>query len=412
MDAEDPSSERKNIKSMRLQDRRRMCSRYRCRLFGMTSLVTATLACLYVFDLTLPSLSLAPTKEWWGRVHMNLPASISGTTQKPRPALTNVSDVTNITSTVSVAAVTNISTNAPEPQWEDPGPYCVAYPRRYRFVLDEPDACRAQNPFLVLMVPVAPQEWVARDAIRRTWGKERLVQGKRVLLFFVLGLPGGAEPGGAELGGAGAEPERVQKELRKERAVHRDLLQADFRDSYYNLTIKTIMIQEWVASRCPGAPYGMKIDSDMFLNVDNLVAMLLAFPEPRRNYITGMLTKDGPVVRDPRSKWYLPVEVYPEPTFPSYPLGMGYVFSTDLSRRIVDVSRKMKPVYIEDAHLGMCLKRLGVSPTHPPRLALFKVYQPKPYDRCHYAKAITTILDSPQMLVDYWEDLQKPGPPC
>ncbi|XP_061077235.1 beta-1,3-galactosyltransferase 1-like [Conger conger] len=377
----------------------------------MMFLVIATLLCLYVSDLTLRPRSLVPTKDWWNRVHVNLTVSIHGndnSIQKATPGLTNIIDVpntkvikvANASNAVNISTVTNIFTKTPEPQWEDPGPYRVAYPRRYRFVLDEPDACRKENPFLVLIVPVAPQEWVARDAIRRTWGKERLVLGKTLLLFFMLGLP------------SGAEPEKLQKELHREQAVHRDLLQADFQDSYYNLTIKTIMIQEWVATRCPGAPYGMKIDSDMFLNVHNLVRMLQGFSKPMHNYITGMLTKNGPVSRDPRSKWYLPLEAYPDPTFPSYPLGMAYVFSTDLCKKIVDVSKQMKPVYIEDVHLGMCLKRLGISPKHPPRGSLFKVYQPKPYNRCHYAKAITTILDSPKMLISYWEDLQKPDPPC
>ena len=362
----------------------------------MMFLVIATLLCLYVSDLTLPPRSMAPTKEKQERARV----SIYGTTQKASPGLTNAIDVTNVPSAANISIVGKIVTKTPEPQWEDPGPYRVAYPRGYRFVLDEPNACRKENPFVVLMVPVAPHGWVARDAIRRTWGKERLVLGEKVLLFFMLGLP------------SGAQPAQLQGELHRERAVYRDLLQGDFQDSYYNLTIKTIMIQEWMATRCPGAPYGMKIDSDMFLNVHNLILMLQGFPKPRHNYITGMLTQNGSVLRDPRSKWYLPLEVYPDPNFPSYPLGMGYVFSTDLSKKIVDVSKQMKPVYIEDAHLGMCLKRLGISPMQPPKGSLFKVYQPKPYNRCHYVKAITTILDSPKMLLSCWEGLQKPGPPC
>ncbi|KAF7649044.1 hypothetical protein LDENG_00148130 [Lucifuga dentata] len=57
----------------------------------------------------------------------------------------------------------------------------------YQFILDEPDRCQQQSPFLVLMVPVAPQNKEARDAIRQTWGKETIVLGQVVSHYFLLG---------------------------------------------------------------------------------------------------------------------------------------------------------------------------------------------------------------------------------
>lgn len=69
--------------------------------------------------------------------------------------------------------------------------YHLGYPRNYHFIVDEPDKCNTQTPFLVLIVPVAPGNLAARDAIRRTWGNETLVQGKKVQTLFMLGLPGG-----------------------------------------------------------------------------------------------------------------------------------------------------------------------------------------------------------------------------
>ncbi|KAJ8383055.1 hypothetical protein SKAU_G00038330 [Synaphobranchus kaupii] len=285
-------------------------------------------------------------------------------------------------------------------KFQTPGPYHVAYPHDYVFVLDEPDACSAENPFLLLIVPVAPKNRVARDAIRRTWGNESLVLGKTVRLFFLLGLPGGE---GSEW---------LQADVARERAEHHDLLQGDFLDSYHNLTIKTMMMLEWVASRCPNASYAMKIDSDMFLNVRNLVKMLLDPKTPKRNYITGLVARNRPALRDKNSKWYMPVDVYPDSTYPPYLLGMGYVFSTDLPKKLVDVSKQIKPLYIEDVQLGICLKKLGVKPTEPPSHTLFQVYMPVPYNRCHYASVITTILDGPARLLQCWGDLHKTNPPC
>uniref|UniRef100_A0A4W5M193 Hexosyltransferase n=1 Tax=Hucho hucho TaxID=62062 RepID=A0A4W5M193_9TELE len=279
-----------------------------------------------------------------------------------------------------------------------PGPYHVEYPSDYIFILDEPEKCREQNLFLVLMVPVAPYNRDAREAIRSTWGSQNLVFGNKVHLFFLLGLP------------SGEETEQLQEKVLQESKEHQDLLQSNFLDSYKNLTIKTMVMMEWLSSRCPNASYAMKIDSDMFLNVHNLVYMLLLHA-PKQNYMTGMVAIGAAVLRDPSSKWYLPKEVFPEPAYPPYALGLGYVFTLDLPRKLVEASRHVKAVYIEDVYLGLCIRHLGIQPINPPSWSLFQGYAGA-QDRCHYMAVITTILDTPQELLDVWRDLHQPGPVC
>lgn len=66
--------------------------------------------------------------------------------------------------------------------------YFVAYPHRYSFILDEPNRCREESPFLVLMIPVAPDNREARDTIRNTWVKETTVLSQVVSHYFLLGL--------------------------------------------------------------------------------------------------------------------------------------------------------------------------------------------------------------------------------
>eukprot|EP00064_Thunnus_orientalis_P018225 superscaffoldBa00004123_g18319 len=270
----------------------------------------------------------------------------------------------------------------------------LAYPRNYHFIMDNAEVCKNKTPFLVLMVPVAPQNVDARDAIRKTWGKENLVQGEVVFTLFMLGLAGGAHI-----------------DLEQENQQHHDLIQSNFMDTYLNLTVKTMVIMDWLATRCPTAAYAMKIDSDMFLNIDNLVIMLKMPGIPKLNYLTGMLMWNRPVVRSKASKWYVPEEMYPDPKYPTYTLGMGYVFSNDLPEKFVNISKSIKPFNIEDAYIGMCMKKLGLTPTSPPNPSQFKAYNTK-YNRCEYSKIITYILGSSQELVNYWTDLKRPGPPC
>ncbi|XP_059399579.1 beta-1,3-galactosyltransferase 1-like [Carassius carassius] len=268
----------------------------------------------------------------------------------------------------------------------------VAHPSNYHFILDEPDKCSQWDPFLVFMVPVAPHQVEARKAIRSTWGNESSVQGKAVLTLFLVGLTGGPE---------------AQQKLEEESRQHRDLVQSNFVDSYFNLTIKTMVIMDWLATRCPRAAYAMKIDSDMYIGLENLMSLLLAPNTPRQNYITGYMMWNRPVIRNKNSKWYVSEELYPEPKYPTYLLGMGYVFSNDLSGKIVEASKKVKPFNIEDAYVGACLKQLGIAPSSPPDPSQFRAYLGQ-YKREGFLRVITTILGSPQQLIDIWKDLKKP----
>lgn len=265
--------------------------------------------------------------------------------------------------------------------------------------MDDTELCKNHTPFLVLMVPVAPHNVDARNAIRQTWGNKSVVQGEVVLTLFMLGLA------------SGDNAEQMHKTLMEENLKHHDLIQSNFLDTYLNLTIKTMVIMDWLATHCPTAAYAMKVDSDLFLNIDNLVIMLQKPDTPKEEYLTGYLMVNRPVLRSKNSKWYVPEELFPEPTYPPYTLGMGYVFSNDLPGKLVEASKAITPFNIEDAYVGMCMKKLGLSPKSPPDPSQFKAYNTK-YDRCEYSKIITYILGSAKELLEYWADLKKPGAPC
>lgn len=273
----------------------------------------------------------------------------------------------------------------------------MEYPYEYYFVINEPKTCEQQKPFLVLMVPVAPHNRAHRDVIRSTWGGESLVLDKVVKLFFLLGLQ------------TGEGAEQIQDQLLQESKEHRDLIQSDFLDCYKNLTIKTMVMLEWLDSYCSSASYAMKIDSDMFLNLSNLVRMLLN--APKTNYMTGLVAREAAVLRDKSSKWYVPEELYSNPTYPPYALGLGYVLSLDLPKKLVEASRHVKPIYIEDVFLGFCMQHLGMEPTDPPSGGLYHVF-PVDYSRCAYSRLVATTTHEHTDRVKDWNDFIKPGAYC
>ncbi|XP_051275057.1 beta-1,3-galactosyltransferase 2 [Dicentrarchus labrax] len=277
--------------------------------------------------------------------------------------------------------------------------YFVAYPQHYHFILDEPNRCQQERPFLVLLIPVAPQNREARDTIRNTWGKETTVLGQVVRHYFLLGLSKEED---------GSEP--LKEQVLQESQKHHDILQSNFLDSYNNLTIKTMVMFEWLTSHCPNTSYAMKIDSDMFLNVHRLVDILLK--APRHLYMTGMVARGAAVLRDHNSKWFLPVSAFAESVYPPYVLGLGYVFSLDLPKRILEASEHVKAVYIEDVYVGLCMRHLGIAVTDPPHGGLFKAFAPYFTYNCYWTSVITTILQNSKQLSDVWETYQTQNKSC
>ncbi|XP_056304352.1 beta-1,3-galactosyltransferase 2 [Danio aesculapii] len=270
----------------------------------------------------------------------------------------------------------------------------VAHPSNYHFIIDEHEKCKQNNPFVVLMVPVALYQIEARSAIRSTWGNETTVKGKAVLTLFLVGLT------------VGADSEKVQQQLEEESRQHRDLIQSSFVDSYFNLTIKTMVMMDWLATRCPQATFSMKVDSDMYINLENLMTLLLRPELPRRNYITGFLMWDQPVNRNKKSRYYVSEELYPDTKYPTYVLGVAYVFSNDLPKKLVEASKDVKPFNIEDAYIGACLKQIGVKPSRSPDPSQFRTYMknPKHHD---LSKVITTIARSPKQIVEFWKSVKR-----
>ena len=277
-----------------------------------------------------------------------------------------------------------------------PGPYSVEYPYDYHFSINQPEKCNQLRPFVVLIVPVGPENTAHRINIRNTWGNQTLVQGKVVSVFFLLGRP--------SVGNAA----KIQQQVTDESKAYGDLLQSDFLDCYKNLTIKTMVMMEWLQTYCTNATYAMKIDSDMFLNLQNLISMLST--AKKENYMTGLVAHGAAVLRDKRTKWYLPPSAFPETQYPPYALGLGYVFSMDLPKKILEASRHVRTVYIEDVYLGLCMRHLHIRPTDPPA---YKFYVfPLKYNRCSFSRIIATTIKPTTNVRVNWKDFTRPGPYC
>ncbi|XP_067896151.1 beta-1,3-galactosyltransferase 5-like [Heterodontus francisci] len=253
------------------------------------------------------------------------------------------------------------------------------------FLIIPQSNCGDDPPFLVYLVTVSQSQWKERDAIRQTWGRNQRTDGKRTVGYFLLGYN-----------------TWYQSTILNESFYYMDIIQKNFTDTYNNLTLKVLMGIEWVHKFCPSVSFVMKTDSDMFVNTYYLTELLSA--KNRTHFYTGFIKDKEKPIRYSPSKWYLAKEEYPHSTYPPFCSGTGYVFSGDLAEKIITVSKQIPILKLEDVYIGLCFKKLNVTPV--------ELYPNQPFhDRkvkfsiCNFHKLVTSHGVSPTELLIYWRTL-------
>ncbi len=62
--------------------------------------------------------------------------------------------------------------------------------------------------------------------------------------------------------------------VERESALFGDLVQGDFEDTYYNLTLKTISGMRWVVEKCPKSRFYFLVDDNVYVSPKNLLRLL------------------------------------------------------------------------------------------------------------------------------------------
>ncbi|XP_061594509.1 N-acetyllactosaminide beta-1,3-N-acetylglucosaminyltransferase 3-like [Cololabis saira] len=229
--------------------------------------------------------------------------------------------------------------------------------RHYPMLLDTPDKCggagQSGDVFLLLVVKSSPGNYDRREVLRKTWAAERLHNGVWIRRVFISGTSG-----------AGFEKERLNKLLEMEQREYSDILQWDFSDTFYNLTLKQILFLEWMERNCPKARFLLNGDDDVFAHTDNMVTYLQSLTDNNGNkhLYTGHLIQNVGPIRSPRSKYFIPVQVQESASYPPYCGGGGFLLSGYTAMVIYRMSKSITILPIDDVYLGMCLAKAGLSP--------------------------------------------------
>lgn len=197
------------------------------------------------------------------------------------------------------------------------------------------------------------------------------------------------------------ENDSKQQEIVKEAQSYGDILQEDFLDSYNNLTLKSIMLLKWVNNVCgTNVKYVLKVDDDTFVNVPNLIHILIGGTVPVYNTTLKFydsktlltLHKDQPIMKtkdlllgylfcgakpvaDATSKWYTPYYLYKQDQYPPYLSGTAYLLSLSVVRKLYEQALETPYFHLEDVYItGICASKRKIKRIHSP---LFYFSSPK-----------------------------------
>lgn len=221
--------------------------------------------------------------------------------------------------------------------------------RYFPMTFNHPETCAGEVYLLMVIKSVATQH-DRREVIRKTWGKERVLDGKRIKTLFLLGKPSNE-----------AERANHQKLVEYEDYIYGDILQWDFLDSFFNLTLKETHFLKWFHIYCPTVRYVFKGDDDVFVNVKNIFEYLESSSQEKNLFVGDVIFNARPI-RNKENKYYIPEALYNKNVYPPYAGGGGFLMDGTLARRLHWVSDTLELYPIDDVFLGMCLEVLQVTP--------------------------------------------------
>jgi beta-1,3-galactosyltransferase 1 len=222
---------------------------------------------------------------------------------------------------------------------------------------------------LLIGVMSKTTNYYARMAIRTTWALFARDFGARVL--FVLGC----DP----------TPE-VNQRIQAEDNEYGDILQLDFVDHYYNLTLKSLALLAFAQDHCSQAENVFKIDDDVLPNWPMLLRDWKQLLDPtnpnqdeneddrdrisvHRNYLLCNEHAEIGPIRDPNNKWYAPHALYNRQLYPSYCAGPIYMLSKNAITSLMKVLPSTELFYLEDVFVTGILREkapeVKLIPTDP-----------------------------------------------
>ncbi|XP_029298115.1 N-acetyllactosaminide beta-1,3-N-acetylglucosaminyltransferase 2 [Cottoperca gobio] len=292
--------------------------------------------------------------------------------------------------------------------------------RDYATVLQPDGACGAgaeqekEPPLLLMAIKSTESHFKNRQAIRQTWGRAGWVAGQKwnsrdggyVRRVFLLG-----KEDTEELGVDSSEF------LQMESKRYGDILQWDFRDIFFNLTLKDVLFWSWFSRSCSRTRFVFKGDDDVFVNTPVMLTYLkdqLKKPQAHKtmeDFMVGDVIAAASPKRDNKSKYFIPDSFY-KGLYPMYAGGGGVVYSGLLAKRLHNMSKRVNLFPIDDVYVGMCMFWLNTHPVHHPAFLTFDFPIKEEVELCSYHTILLVHKRSPHQVVQLWANMKKTKAQC
>lgn len=160
--------------------------------------------------------------------------------------------------------------------------------------------CQTVPLLAIIVVPSSPNNYDKRQAIRNTWGQD----GNFFKLVFLFGE---------------SDDVIFEEIIKHEYEKYKDIVQGNFQDTYKNLTYKHVMGLQWATQYCSNVKFVVKIDDDIFVNIEELKVLLDNYSSKAdRDLIACRVNHALNVIRNKYSKWFISKDEYEQDKYPQF----------------------------------------------------------------------------------------------
>ncbi|XP_068117540.1 UDP-GlcNAc:betaGal beta-1,3-N-acetylglucosaminyltransferase 9 [Hyperolius riggenbachi] len=280
--------------------------------------------------------------------------------------------------------------------------------RNFTLLINQPNKCTkpSEDSFLLIAVKSIVEEFDRRESVRKTWGREGVINGVRVRRVFLLGIPRNS-----------SVISMWESLMQQESHYYKDILLWDFLDTFFNLTLKEIHFLSWAAQFCSNVKFVFKGDADVFVNVENLISFLQT-QNPSADLFVGDIINHAKPIRSKKSKYYIPETVYGLGMYPTYAGGGGFLMSGVTMKKLSKSCQEVELFPIDDVFLGMCLQRVNITPVFHAGFKTFGITKPsaapnlQTFDPCFYRDLMVVHSLKAAEIWLMWNLLHSQQPPC
>ena len=209
-----------------------------------------------------------------------------------------------------------------------------------------PSKCADED--IVFGIKSRPRSENIRNAIRETWLRRDLWKSLNyeIKVVFII-----------------AREDSVDiKQLENERKKHGDILFLDFNESFHHLVYKDIGYLHFLKENCPQTRLVFKGDDDILLVPRNILQELdqIVSKENKIEAI-GCYKSRADVIRNPRSKYFLPEEIFADHFFAPYYPGAAYVTTGEFVMKMAEAVSAIKVIPMDDVFIGELIKRANLT---------------------------------------------------